>query len=69
MHFKPTLESLNSGNRIYLVGYTLIEFIVQTYGKEKLPQLITSYVDVKNVLGISMKEFEQEWHAFVEKKY
>jgi len=69
MRSKPTLESLNSGNRIYLVGYTLIEFIVETYGKEKLPQLITSYGDIETVLGISLEEFEQGWYTFVDENY
>lgn len=69
MWHKPTLKSLNTSNQIYYVGYTIIEYIVEKYGKEKIPALITSYMDTENVLEISAEEFEKGWHRFVEENY
>ena len=66
---KPNLKMLNNNNQIYLVGYTLIEYIVETWGREKLPELITSYVDLKGVLKVSETEFEKGWYEFVTEKY
>jgi hypothetical protein len=62
-----TLKDLNNSNQIYNVGYTIIEYIVEKWGKEKLPILITSYGDIKTVLGVS--EFEKGWVTFVNEKY
>lgn len=69
MRKKLTLKDLNSSNQIYNVGYTLIEYIVDNWGKEKLPILVTSYVDIENVLGVSEADFEKGWIAFVDEKY
>lgn len=64
-----TLKELNSSNQIYNVGYTIIEFIVEKWGKHKLPILITSYADIKNVLGVSESDFEKGWVEFVDENY
>jgi hypothetical protein len=64
-----TLKDLNNSNQIYNVGYTIIEYIVEKWGKDKLPILITSYVDINTVLGVSESDFEDGWVDFVDKKY
>lgn len=64
-----TLKDLNSSNQIYNVGYTIIEYIVEKWGKDKLPILITSYVDINTVLGVSESDFEKGWVDFVDEKY
>lgn len=64
-----TLKELNNSNQIYNVGYTIIEYIVEKWGKDKLPILITSYVDIKTVLGVSESDFEKGWVDFVSEKY
>ncbi len=64
-----TLQELNSSNQIYNVGYTVIEYIVEKWGKNKLPDLIRSYVDIRSVLGVSDSEFEKGWMDFVNEKY
>jgi hypothetical protein len=66
---KPTLQELNNSNQIYNVGYTIIEYFVSKYGKDKLPEFIKSYGNFEKVIGVSEKEFENEWHKFVEEKY
>jgi hypothetical protein len=64
-----TLKDLNNSNQIYNVGYTIIEYIVEKWGKDKLPILITSYVDINAVLGINESDFEKGWVEFVNEKY
>ncbi len=65
----PTLKSLNNSNQVYNVGYTIIEYVVEKWGKDKLPTLITSYVDIEAVLKISESDFEKGWLEFVDEKY
>ena len=69
MRKKPTLKDLNSSNQIYNVGYTIIDYIVEKWGKDKLPILISSYVDIEAVLGVSESDFETGWVDFVNEKY
>ena len=64
-----TLRELNKSNQIYNVGYTIIEYIVATWGKDKIPMLITSYVDIERVLNVSEPEFEKGWIEFVSERY
>jgi len=51
------------------VGYSLIEYIVEKWGEDKLPGLITSYIDIETVLGVSESDFEKGWIDFVKAKY
>lgn len=64
-----TLTNLNNSNQVYNVGYTIIEFIVKKWGKDKLPILIRSYADITTVLGVSESDFEKGWMEFVSEKY
>lgn len=65
----PTLKQLNNSNQIYNVGYTIIEYFVTMYGKEKLPEFIKSYCNFEKVTGVTEKEFERGWHQFVDENY
>ena len=69
MRGEPTLKALNTSNQIYNVGYTVIEYIVTTWGKDKLPALITSYVNFEEILKVNETEFEDGWHRFVQENY
>jgi hypothetical protein len=65
----PTLATLNSdisaSTQVYEVGYTLAEFVVATYGRDALLQLIRTNGDLAAVLGLTAAEFERDWYAFV----
>jgi hypothetical protein len=70
----PSINELNNDfnngdYRIYQVGYLIIEFIIDKWGKDKYIELIKNSGNVKNVLGISIEEFEKEWKEFVDIKY
>lgn len=69
MKSNPTLKELNTSNQIYNIGYTIPEYLVSKYGKEKLPEFIKSYCNFEQVLGVTEKEFETEWRKFVKEKY
>lgn len=69
MRKEPRLKDLNNSNQIYNVGYTIVEYIVDTWGADKLPVLITSYVDIKTVLGVSESDFEKGWVDYVNERY
>ncbi|HEV7349460.1 hypothetical protein [Telluribacter sp.] len=69
MKNRPTLQELNNSNQIYTIGYTIIDYFVSTYGKDKLGDFIKSYGDFDKVLGVSESDFEIDWHTFTDKKY
>lgn len=52
----------------YIYGYSMVEFIVETYGKEKLVDLLLDYGDIEEVLNITESEFEEAWKIFVKGK-
>ena len=68
----PTLSDLNQRGGdcdIYRVGYTIVELLVETWGKADYRALIVSHGDTESVLGLSTEEFEAAWQAFVEERY
>lgn len=68
----PQISELNDrlkGQKIYTCGYTLIEYILNTYGQDTLIRLIESYGDIQSVLNISEEQFSRDWYAFVSEKY
>ncbi|UBM59525.1 hypothetical protein LAG90_02500 [Marinilongibacter aquaticus] len=69
MHGQASLDELNHSAQIYNVGYTIPEFLVNRFGKEKLPIFLRSYCDFENVLAVSEEQFEHEWKTFVEENY
>lgn len=69
---EPSLEELNDrnkGGKIYSCGYTIIEYILQKYGKEKLIALLKNYGDLQLSLGCSNEQFLGDWYQFVKNKY
>ena len=60
----------------YVESYTVIEFIVNTYGHDGLLDMLKSRRDnpdmdevIKNTFVVSYEEFEQGWMNFVKEKY
>ncbi|MET3025148.1 hypothetical protein ABXT06_00570 [Flavobacterium sp. UW10123] len=64
-----TLEDLNHGNQIYNIGYTIIEYMTQKWGKDILPKLIASFGNIQKTLNVTPEEFEKGWMAFLEDNY
>lgn len=70
----PTLSELNTdynqGNqKIYAVGYLLAEYIVETWGRGSLVQMIALHANLAAVLGVTAGQFEAGWKEFVVRKY
>ncbi|MBL0046937.1 MAG: hypothetical protein IPP32_02405 [Bacteroidetes bacterium] len=64
-----SLSMLSNSNQIYRIGYTIIEYIVATWGKEKLPELIQSYCNSEKVLKVSPAVFEKGWKNYLATHY
>lgn len=69
----PTLEDLNesytSSNPVYLVGFVLMEFTIETWGPESMIDLILSNGDIPGTLGTSVSKYETDWYYWLEEKY
>lgn len=67
----PKLKELDNilDTRIYDIGYTYIEYIINKWGKESVVALIKSNGNLSLALGLSDKEFETGWYEFVRNKY
>lgn len=66
----PSIESLNSHPfNIYKVGYFLTDFIVSTWGQDRLVKLVEANGDINVTLNISVNDFEKMWLSFLQDKY
>jgi hypothetical protein len=67
----PSFAALDavSDTRVYDVGYSIGEFIVDRWGTAALPALIAAHGDTAAVLGVALSDFEGEWLAFVRARY
>jgi hypothetical protein len=68
----PNIAELNKrlkGGKIYNCGYTIIEFILQKYGRDKLIELTKNYGDLKTTFDITPDQFSKNWYKFVKEKY
>ncbi len=67
---RPRLKSFTrKNNKIYFVGYTIAEHIVETWGEKELIDLVRAFGDVESTLNVSEKELERGWHSFVSSRY
>jgi len=68
----PEISELNTrskGQKIYTCGYTLIEYILKEYGRDKLIELIASYGDLESTFNISEEPLALNWHKFINEEY
>ncbi|RPI04543.1 MAG: hypothetical protein EHM64_09655 [Ignavibacteriae bacterium] len=70
----PSLNELNldfnaGSQKIYQVGYLLVEFIKTRWGFASVIELIKQNGNVQSVFGKTNAEFEAVWKQFVEAKY
>lgn len=79
-----SLAELQNFNRLsspylgYKIGQLAVAYLVQTYGREKIAEILqglrqsrTKNINLvfKNVLGIGLAEFDKEWQQMVRKRY
>ena len=65
----PILEVLNNDYRIYELGYSLGEFIVDGWKYTGLIRLIKSNGNTLSALEITQADSEKEWISFLKLKY
>lgn len=68
----PEISELNTrsdGQKIYTCGYTIIEYILNEYGKDKLIELIESYGDLNKVFNLTEQKFSSNWYDYIKNKY
>jgi len=69
----PSLEVLSDQvaglDKVYEVGYLIVEFVLSHYGASGLHALIAARGNTKAALGIDVGVFERDWQAFVKQKY
>lgn len=69
----PTLSELDAdvtaSRRVYEVGYTIGEFVVDRGGRAALVRLILANGDTAGALGLTPQAFVEEWYAFVRRRY
>ena len=53
----------------YAFSYTLIQFIVRKWNFNTVLRLIQNYDRFDEIMGITIKEFESEWRAFITQRY
>ncbi|MBX3001626.1 MAG: hypothetical protein KF893_24095 [Caldilineaceae bacterium] len=59
-----------------LASFTLIDYAVNAYGRERLPEMLAVfgsqpqlYTAIPTVYGVSTREFEESWRAYLQEKY
>jgi hypothetical protein len=68
----PSLQELNKVNengKIYDLGYLLIDFIRNTWGKKAVINIIKQNGDIQRALSLSEAEFETQFYAYLIKEY
>jgi hypothetical protein len=67
----PSFAALDalSDTRVYDVGYSIAEFVVDRFGAPALPALVAAHGDTAAVLGLPQAQFESDWLAFVRARY
>ncbi len=65
----PELNDRAKGAKIYSCGYTIIEYILFTYGQENLIRLIKNYGNLGTTFNVTDAQFCKNWYAFVTEKY
>lgn len=53
----------------YVWSYTIVEFVVQDYGWEKVREWIQNDGAIKSTFGIGDDKFQKKWISFLEKNY
>lgn len=65
-----TIKKMTAGTGdVYVIGSTLVDYIVTEYGNEKLIALLKSPEDYSAVFGKSEDEFYGEWVEWLKNKY
>lgn len=70
----PSLDELNENfyngnNYAYPYSYTIVDFIVNEYGYDKLIEITKDNSSIEKILGVSTEEFEKLWMQYIKQNY
>ncbi|MBS4538488.1 hypothetical protein GOQ27_08430 [Clostridium sp. D2Q-11] len=70
----PSIKELNATNgksaeKVYNVGYILIEYINENWSMDEVRELLKENGDIERVLGVTEGEFEKEFYKYLEEEY
>ena len=70
----PKLRNINRTDEenlelVYIYGYDLIEFVVNTWGIDTIPELIKNNGNISEVIGITQTEFDNQFKEYFVSKY
>ncbi len=71
----PTLDDLSAYDQSfsdlngYSYSYTLVSFLAEEYGWEKIRALLESYSDFDTILGVPKDEFHTLWTEYADEKF
>jgi len=73
----PSFDCLDTGNDFeeffnrdgYQYSYTIVEFIVDKYGYDKLVGFIKEPDNVSNLMGCTLQELEHLWIKYIQRNY
>ena len=74
-NYMPPIDQLN-GYLWYRGGQSVWEYIVETYGREKIGEIFHDIKDTRSVdagfkeaIGLSVSELSNRWHDYLKKRY
>lgn len=69
----PSLSEMSSESFAevggYLFSYTIIEYIIESYGYDTIISLIKMPEDLENILENTINEFENNWKNYLQENY
>jgi len=68
-YFKQPFSEMDKGANAYILGYSIIEYILDNWGQDSLNKLIQHNGDTKSILNISQENFENGFWEFLQHKY
>ncbi len=54
---------------IYMVGYSIIEYIIKNWGESSIHKLVKNHGDTKQVLGIDQTELEEGFWEYIRQQF
>jgi len=53
----------------YDYGYTVVEYVVNTYGRDKLADLVRTAAKSDTFFGMRAADFWEGWHVYLKENY
>ena len=68
-YFRQPFSEMNKGDNAYILGYSIIKYILGNWGHNSLVKLVQNNGDTNAVLNISQENFENGFWKFLHERY